>query len=314
MDKIELKSLREYYAKSLISIGEKDKNVIVLDSDLSTSTKTAKFGEKFPKRFFNMGISEQNMIGVASGIALGGKTVFCSTFAVFATGRVWDQIRQSVCYNNANVKIVATHGGITVGEDGASHQINEDISIMRILPKMRVIVPADSYETQQVIKKIHKIYGPFYVRLSREKFPVIYGENSNYEFEIGKFDILKKGDDGVVFALGKEVWETIVAAQELDKEGFSLTVINSSSVKPLDKDIIYEYAKKFKKLVVVEEHQKIGGLGSAISEFITEEIPIQIKKIGLENEFGISGKADDLVRYFGLDSEGIYKKLKSFFT
>ena len=309
---MEKESLREAYARALISLGEKDERVVVLDADLSTSTKTAKFGEKFPERFFNIGISEQNMMGVASGLALSGKIVFASSFAVFASGRAWDQVRQSICYNEVNVKIVATHGGITVGEDGATHQSNEDIALMRILPNMKVIVPADSIETEQVIKKVYEKDGPFYVRLSREKFPVLY-KDSDYKFEVGKYDVLKDGSDGVIFAIGREVYESLLAAKELEKEGFSLAVVNSSSVKPIDKELVYQYAKRFGKIIVAEEHQKRGGLGAAISEFLSEEIPVIIKKIGVDNIFGFSGKANDLLKYFKLDSEGIYKTIKSWY-
>jgi len=256
MGEIIKKSLREAYAKSLIKLGREHKDIVVVDADLSTSTKTALFGKEFPDRFFNIGISEQSMVGIAAGLALKGKTVFASSFAVFASGRDWDQIRQSVCYNEVDVKIVATHGGITVGEDGATHQSNEDIAIMRILPNMRVIVPADSFETEKVIEKIYEIKGPFYVRLSRENFPVIY--DNNYNFELGKFDVLKKGKDGIVFAIGKEVYESLLAVKELEKEGVSMTLVNASSVKPLDKDLIYNYAKEYDRFFVVEEHQKLG--------------------------------------------------------
>ncbi len=309
MGEIIKQSLRESYAKTLIKLGKEHQNIVVVDADLSTSTKTALFGKEFPDRFFNIGISEQSMIGIAAGLALKGKTVFASSFAVFASGRDWDQIRQSVCYNEVDVKIVATHGGITVGEDGATHQSNEDIAIMRILPNMRVIVPADAFETERVIEKVYGIKGPFYVRLSRENFPVIY--DKDYKFELGRFDVLRKGKDGVIFAIGKEVYESLSAAEELEKEGISMTVINASSVKPLDKDLIYQYAKEFDRFFVVEEHQKIGGLGSAIGEFITEERPIIIKKIGIDNIFGVSGKADDLIKYFKLDSKGIYNYIKT---
>jgi transketolase len=309
MGEIIKKSLREAYAKTLIKLGREHNDIVVVDADLSTSTKTALFGKEFPDRFFNIGISEQSMVGIAAGLALKGKTVFASSFAVFASGRDWDQIRQSVCYNEVDVKIVATHGGITVGEDGATHQSNEDIAIMRILPNMRVIVPADSFETEKVIEKIYEIKGPFYVRLSRENFPVIY--DNNYNFELGKFDVMKKGKDGIVFSIGKEVYESLLAVKELEKEGVSMTLVNASSVKPLDKDLIYNYAKEYDRFFVVEEHQKIGGLGSAIAEFITEEKPIIINKIGIDNIFGVSGKADDLIKHFKLDSKGIYNYIKT---
>ncbi len=303
-------SLRQAYADTIIELGKKDKNIVVLDADLSTSTQTAQFGKVFPERFFNVGISEQDMMGIAAGLALSGKTVFASTFAVFATGRAWDQVRQSICYNDANVKIVATHGGITVGEDGATHQSNEDIAIMRVLPRMRVIVPSDAEETRQVIRAVYKEEGPFYVRLSREKFPKLW--DKNYKFEIGKYKKVKDGKDGVILAIGIEVWESLSAIKELEKEGISIALYNASSVKPIDKEKVYELAKKFGRIITIEEHQKTGGFGSAIAEFLSENYPVKMKIIGIDNIFGRSGKAWDLMKYFKLDSKAIYEIVKKF--
>ncbi len=303
-------SLRQAYADTIIELGKKDENIVVLDADLSTSTQTAQFGKVFPERFFNVGISEQDMMGIAAGLALSGKTVFASTFAVFATGRAWDQVRQSICYNDANVKIVATHGGITVGEDGATHQSNEDIAIMRVLPRMRVIVPSDAEETRQVIRAVYKEEGPFYVRLSREKFPKLW--DKNYKFEIGKYKKVKDGKDGVILAIGIEVWESLSAIKELEKEGISIALYNASSVKPIDKEKVYELAKKFGRIITIEEHQKTGGFGSAIAEFLSENYPVKMKIIGIDNIFGRSGKAWDLMKYFKLDSKAIYEIVKKF--
>src|SRR5574344_1336718 len=209
-----LESLRDAYARTLISLGEEDPRLVVVDADLSSSTRTILFQERFPERFFNTGISEQNLMGMAAGLALCDRTVFASTFAVFATGRAWDQVRQSICYNHANVKIVATHGGITVGEDRATHQSNEDVALMRVLPNMRVIVPSDSRQTEEVIRTVHKERGPFYVRLSREEFPVIH--ESGYRFALGRYELLKEGRDTLVLATGKEVSEALTAARELE--------------------------------------------------------------------------------------------------
>ncbi len=306
----QFESLRQAYADTLIELGRKDERVVVLDADLSTSTQTAQFGKVFPERFFNVGISEQDMMGIAAGLALSGKIVFTSTFAVFATGRAWDQVRQSICYNDANVKIVATHGGITVGEDGATHQSNEDIAIMRVLPRMRVIVPSDAEETRQVIKAVYKEKGPFYVRLSREKFPKLW--DKSYRFEIGKYKKVKDGEDGVILAIGLEVWESLEASRELEKEGVSVAVYNASTVKPIDEDTVYELAKRYGRIITIEEHQKTGGFGSAIAEFLSEVYPVRIKIIGIENVFGRSGKAWDLMKYFKLDSQAIYKHVKEF--
>lgn len=305
-----LESLRDAYARTLISLGEEDPRLVVVDADLSSSTRTILFQERFPERFFNTGISEQNLMGMAAGLALCDRTVFASTFAVFATGRAWDQVRQSICYNQANVKIVATHGGITVGEDGATHQSNEDVALMRVLPNMRVIVPSDSRQTEEVIRTVHKERGPFYVRLSREEFPVIH--ESGYRFALGRYELLKEGRDTLVLATGKEVSEALTAARELEKIGKSVAVADCASVKPLDEEFLLNAASRYPRIVVAEEHQKAGGFASAVAEFLSERHPVQIGRIGLENVFGVSGKSSQLMAHYGLDSKGIYDYLQKF--
>ena len=305
-----LESLRDAYARTLISLGEEDPRLVVVDADLSSSTRTILFQERFPERFFNTGISEQNLMGMAAGLALCDRTVFASTFAVFATGRAWDQVRQSICYNQANVKIVATHGGITVGEDGATHQSNEDVALMRVLPNMRVIVPSDSRQTEEVIRTVHKERGPFYVRLSREEFPVIH--ESGYRFTLGHYELLKEGRDTLVLATGKEVSEALTAARELEKIGKSVAVADCATVKPLDEEFLLNAASRYPRIVVAEEHQKAGGFASAVAEFLSERHPVQIGRIGLENVFGVSGKSSQLMAHYGLDSKGIYDYLQKF--
>ena len=304
-----LESLRDAYARTLISLGEEDPRLVVVDADLSSSTRTILFQERFPERFFNTGISEQNLMGMAAGLALCDRTVFASTFAVFATGRAWDQVRQSICYNQANVKIVATHGGITVGEDGATHQSNEDVALMRVLPNMRVIVPSDSRQTEEVIRTVHKERGPFYVRLSREEFPVIH--ESGYRFALGRYELLKEGRDTLVLATGKEVSEALTAARELEKIGKSVAVADCATVKPLDEEFLLNAASRYSRIVVAEEHQKAGGFASAVAEFLSEHHPVRIGRIGLENVFGVSGKSSQLMAHYGLDSKGIYDYLQT---
>ena len=305
-----LESLRDAYARTLISLGEEDPRLVVVDADLSSSTRTILFQERFPERFFNTGISEQNLMGMAAGLALCDRTVFASTFAVFATGRAWDQVRQSICYNQANVKIVATHGGITVGEVGATHLSNEDVALMRVLPNMRVIVPSDSRQTEEVIRTVHKERGPFYVRLSREEFPVIH--ESGYRFALGRYELLKEGRDTLVLATGKEVSEALTAARELEKIGKSVAVADCATVKPLDEEFLLSAASRYPRIVVAEEHQKAGGFASAVAEFLSERHPVQIGRIGLENVFGVSGKSSQLMAHYGLDSKGIYDYLQKF--
>jgi len=300
---------RDAYGAALANLGKRNKNVVVLDADLSGSTKTAKFAKEFPDRFFNMGISEQDMIGTAGGLSLTGKIPFASTFAVFETGRAWDQIRQTICYSHLNVKLVATHGGITVGEDGASHQALEDVALMRTLPDMIVIVPADGFETKQVIDEIVKYDGPVYVRLGRAKVPAVMP--LNYTFRIGRAYKFHIGKDANIIANGIMVSAAIQAREMLLKEGIDAGVINMPTVKPLDTEIVLEAAKASKFIVTAEEHSIIGGLGSAVAEFLSGDFPVFVKRIGTRDTFGVSGKPDELLKLYGLTAEDIVKTVMS---
>ena len=299
---------REAYGQALAELGDLRDDIVVLDADLSKSTKTNEFAKRFPKRFFNMGIAEQNLIGAACGLSTTGKIPFVSTFAVFATGRGFEIIRNSVCYSNLNVKICATHAGITVGEDGGSHQSIEDISIMRSIPNMTVLVPADGVETKKMIYEITKYEGPVYVRLGRSSVPSIF--NDDYDFEIGKGVILREGTDATIISCGIMVNETIMASKLLESEGINVRVINMSTIKPIDKELIIESARKTGAIVTAEEHSIIGGLGSAVSEVVTEECPVIVKKIGVNDVFGQSGTASELISEYGLTVDNIIKKVK----
>ena len=299
---------RDAYGEALRELGEKNRDIVVLDADLSGSTKTAVFKKEFPDRFFNLGIAEQNLMGTAAGLAAAGKIPFASTFAVFAAGRAFEIIRNSICYPKLNVKIAATHAGLTVGEDGATHQALEDISIMRSLPNMVVLNPADAVETKQCIYKAAEYNGPVYIRLGRSKVPVIFDEN--YEFEIGKGIELREGKDIAIIATGIMVEKAIVAAEELAKEGISARVINISTIKPIDKDIIIKAANETKGIVTVEEHSIIGGLGSAVSEVLSENKPTYVERIGTQDTFGESGDGNDLLEKYGLNVENIVGKAK----
>ncbi len=296
---------RQSYGEMLEQLGEENRNIVVLDADLSTATKTEIFAKKFEDRFFDMGIAEQDMIGTAAGFATCGKIPFASTFAVFAAGRAYDQIRNSVCYPNLNVKICATHAGITVGEDGATHQMLEDIAMMRTLPNLKVFSPSDDIETKFIIKEISKLNGPCYVRLSRLATPVIYDENE--KFEIGKAKQIGKGQDATIFATGVCVSESLKAKEELEKQGIYVRVVDIHTIKPIDKDTIIKCAKETKKLITVEDHNIIGGLGSAICEVLAEEFPAKVTRLGINDTFGKSGNAVELMKYFGIDSEAIIK-------
>lgn len=301
----EVKSLREAYGKVLAELGEKYKDIVVLTADLVNSTYTKYFAERFPNRFFNVGVAEANMMGIAAGLAMSGKRVFASTFAVFAAGKPWEQIRQTIAYQSAPVRIVATHAGITVGLDGASHQMLEDISNMRVLPNMAVIVPVDAVETEQVIKAIAEYdRGPVYVRLSREAFPAVLDEK-DYQFELGKAKILRDGDDVTLFGIGLMVSQSLEAADILKKQGISAQVVNVSTIKPIDEETIRGCAKKTGAVVTVEEHNIIGGLGSAVSEVIGENQPVPIERVGIRDKFGESGNSKELIRHFGLTPENI---------
>ena len=306
MSEIKMVATRDAYGKVLAEIGRENPNVVVLDADLSVSTKTSVFAKAFPERFFDMGVAEQDMIGTAAGLAASGKIVFASTFAVFGSGRAWDQIRISVAYTRLNVKIVVTHAGITTGEDGASHQANEDIAIMRALPNMTVVVPADGVETERVIREAVKFYGPMYIRLSRPKTPILH-ENPNYEFKIGKGEVLRAGSDLTIMACGTMVAPSLEAARSLEKQGLSARVVNLHTIKPLDKELIVNSAKETGAIVTVEEHSIIGGLGGAVAEVLVENCPVPMVRVGLKDVFGESGKPDELLVMFGLMAEEIAK-------
>ena len=289
MNKEEKKATRQSYGEELANLGEKNNKVVVLDADLSAATKTSIFAKKFPDRFFDMGIAEQNMIGTAAGLATCGKIPFASTFAMFAAGRAYDQIRNSICYPKLNVKICATHAGITVGEDGATHQMIEDISLMRTIPNMTVICTSDDTQTRWAVNEIAKFEGPVYLRLCRLATPKIYEDE---KFEIGKGVQIGDGTDATIIATGVVVSEAIEAMEELKNMGINVRVIDMHTIKPIDKDIIIKAAKETKKLITVEDHNIIGGLGSAVCEVLAENYPTKVYRMGIKDEFGKSGKAD----------------------
>ena len=297
---------RESYGKTLVELGKENEKIVVLDADLAGATKTNLFAKEYPDRFFDMGIAEANMLATAAGLATCGKIPYASTFAVFAAGRGYDQIRNSICYPKLNVKICATHAGITVGEDGATHQMLEDISLMRTLPNMTVISPSDDTQAEWIIREISKINGPVYVRLARLATPVIYEENQ--KFEIGKAIQMGEGTDGTVFATGVTVAEAIKAQEQLKAQGIDIRVVDVHMIKPIDKDKIIQCAKETKKLVSVEDHSVIGVLGSAISEVLTDEYPTKLERVGMQDTFGKSGKAEELMEYFGLTAKSIAEK------
>jgi transketolase len=299
---------RDAYGEALKELGGINKDIVVLDADLSGSTKTSIFSKAFPERFFNVGIAEQNLIATAAGLATTGKIPFASSFAVFATGRAYEIIRNSVAYPKLNVKIAATHAGLTVGEDGATHQALEDISLMRSLPNMVVLCPADAVETKKCIYKAAEYNGPVYIRLGRSKVPVIFDDS--YNFEIGKGVQLKDGKDVTIIATGVMVAKALEAAEELEKENISARVINISTIKPIDKDIIIKASKETKGIITVEEHNIIGGLGSAVAEVLAENSPTYMIRIGAVDTFGESGDGDELLDKYGLNAKNIVEKAK----
>lgn len=299
---------REAYGKALVKLGKINEDVVVLDADLSKSTKTNDFLKAYPNRFFNMGIAEQNLVGAACGLATAGKIPFASTFAMFATGRAFEVIRNSVCYPKLNVKICATHAGITVGEDGGSHQSVEDISLMRSIPNMTVVVPADGVEAEKMIFAAADFNGPMYVRLGRSAVPTIFEED--YNFEIGKGVVLREGNDATIIACGIMVNEALIAADILKEENINVRVINMSTIKPIDTEIIIKAAKETKAIVTAEEHSIIGGLGSAISEVVSENCHIKVKRVGVNDSFGESGTPNELLEKYGLTAKNIAQKVK----
>lgn len=298
---------RDAYGAALLELGKKRKNIVVLDADLSGSTKTSSFAKAFPERFFNMGIAEQDLICTAGGLSLTGKIPFASTFAIFETGRAWEQVRQTICYPCLNVKLVATHSGITVAEDGASHQALEDIALMRVLPNMTVVVPADGLETEQAIEEAAECRGPVYVRLGRSKVPAVMPDD--YKFRIGKAHAFHIGKDANILSTGIMVSASLKAMDMLKNKGIDAGVINISTIKPLDAEIVLRAAEASKFIVTAEEHSVIGGLGSAVSEFLSENYPVPVKKIGIKDTFGCSGPAEELIKLYGLTEDDIVKTI-----
>lgn len=307
---VKKEATRAAYGRALESLGHSREDIVVLDADLSGSTKTAAFGKSFPDRFFNMGVAECNMMGFAAGLALSGKTVFASSFAMFAAGKAWEQIRQSICVPNLNVKIVASHAGITVGEDGASHQMLEDIALMRVLPHMKVVVPADSRQTEAAVEALATTPGPCYMRTSRAATPIM---EDAPEFTFGKAFTHRQGKDLAFVACGVEVYQSLLAADELAKEGIECTVVDCATVNPLDSETICEAAKSCGRLMTVEEHQITGGLGEAVAATLLENntlVPMQ--RHGMKGEFGQTGPAASLLSHYHLDGPGIAEQARLF--
>lgn len=298
---------RQSYGEALVKLGEENKEVVVLDADLSSATKTKLFAEKFPERFFNVGIAEQDLMGTAAGLSTFGKIPFASTFAMFAAGRAYDQIRNSICYPNMNVKIGATHAGITVGEDGATHQMLEDISLMKGLPNMTVLSPSDDVQTKWAVEAASKIEGPVYLRLSRLATPVIYEENET--FEIGKAKQIGEGTEATIFATGVTVSEALKAQEVLAQKGVQVRVIDMFTIKPIDTEIIIKSAKETKRIITVEDHSVIGGLGSAVCEVVSTFSPHKVERMGIPDCFGKSGKAEELMKAFKITVEDIVEKV-----
>ncbi|MDD2680165.1 MAG: transketolase family protein [Candidatus Omnitrophica bacterium] len=295
---------RDIYGKTLVELGKQNKDIVVLDADLSSSTRTGLFAREFPNRFFNFGVAEQNMMATAAGLASCGKTVFVSTFAIFASGRAWDQVRNSICYSNLNVKIVATHAGISVGPDGASHQALEDIALMRVIPNINILVPCDAPQTAEAVACAAQTPGPFYIRLGRPKVPTI--ENKG-KFELGKAQVLTEGDDIAIVACGIMVAEALVAVGNLAKQGVKARLINVHSLRPLDTQAILKAAKETRGIIVCEEHNIIGGLASSIDEIVAENNPTRVMRIGIRNRFGQSGEPAELLKEYNLTSSDIEK-------
>ncbi|OFW57696.1 MAG: transketolase [Candidatus Solincola sediminis] len=297
------KNTRDGYGDALLKLGEQDERIVVLDADLAKSTQTERFKLKWPDRFIDCGVAEQNLMAVAAGLATTNKIVFASTFAIFATGRAYDQVRNTISYSNLNVKICATHGGITVGEDGSSHQALEDIALMRVIPRMKVVVPADYYETREAVKVLAYIDGPAYIRLGRPKVPVIFDDD--YRFEFGKARIMRPGSDVTILACGFLLHPALEAAEQLAAESIDAEVINLHTIKPLDKEGILASVAKTGKVITCEEHSVFGGVGGAVAELLGEEMPVPMRMIGIRDSFGTSGGVEELVEHFGLDSRHI---------
>lgn len=294
---------RQAYGEALAELGERNPDVVVLDADLSKSTFTYKFGERFPERFFNVGIAEANMMGIAAGLALAGKIPYTSTFAIFGAGRAYDQVRNAIGYSAVNVKICVSHGGITLGEDGASHQMIEDLALMRAIPNMTVIVPADAVEARAATFAVAEHRGPCYVRLGRPAVPVVLPED--YEFEIGRAALLRDGGDVAILACGVMVAPALEAAERLAAQGVEARVLNVSTIKPIDVEAVVAAARECGAIVTAEEHNILGGLGSAVAEVVTEHFPVPVRRVGIRDVFGESGKPDELLKKYGLTSGDI---------
>ncbi|CUO72005.1 transketolase family protein [Eubacterium sp. am_0171] len=311
MSEVKKIATRESYGNALTELGKEHEDVVVLDADLAAATKTGVFKKAFPERHIDCGIAESNMMGVAAGLAAAGKVPFASSFAMFAAGRAFEQVRNSIGYPKLNVKIGATHAGISVGEDGATHQCNEDIALMRTIPGMVVINPSDDIEAKAAVKAAYEHVGPVYMRFGRLAVPVI-NDNPDYKFEIGKGVVLREGKDLTIIATGLPVANCLEAAEMLSADGVDAKVINIHTIKPLDEDLVVVAAQETGKVVTVEEHSVIGGLGSAVCDVLSEKAPTKVMKIGIYDTFGESGPAVELVKKYGLDAESIYKKVKSF--
>jgi transketolase len=299
---------REAYGNALVKLGGEKKDVVVLDADLSKSTYTKKFADAFPDRFFNIGVAEQDMMGTAAGLAAAGKVPFASSFAIFATGRAWEQVRNTICYGNLNVKIVATHGGVSVGADGSSHQSIEDVALMRVLPNMKVIVPADGLEAELAVREAAKTEGPVYIRMGRAKVPIIMREN--YKFKLGKSVKMATGNDVGIIACGAMVSESLRAREMLANEGVTAEVINMATIKPIDESAIIELASRTGAVVTAEEHNVIGGLGSAVAEVLVEKVPVPAERVGVKDKFGQSGTPEELFEHYHLTANDIKKAAK----
>ncbi len=302
---------RQAYGEALAELGEEFPNLVVMDADLAASTKTAMFGKKFPERFFDAGIAEANMVSMAAGLATTGKTVFASSFAMFATGRAYEQIRNSVGYPKLNVKIAATHGGISVGEDGATHQCIEDVALMRNIPGMVVCVPSDYVEAKAAVRAAIEHEGPVFLRFGRSNVPVI-NDREDYKFELGKGIVLKEGTDVTIIGTGICVDSVIQAEKMLAEDGINAQIVNIHTIKPIDEELIETCALKTKKIVTVEEHSVIGGLGSAVCDVVCRRCPVPVMKIGVQDVFGTSGSCDVLMHYYRLDAQGVYEQVKEF--
>ncbi len=302
---------RESYGRTLAELGKEHEDFLVLDADLAGSTKTAVFRKAFPERHINCGIAEQNMVGVAAGIAATGRVAFASSFAMFAAGRAYEQIRNSVGYPQLNVKIAATHGGISVGEDGATHQCNEDFALMRTIPGMVVMVPSDDVEAEAMVRAAYAHKGPVYMRFSRLATPV-FNNPETYKFEIGKAITMREGKDVAIIAAGLPLASAMEAAEKLAAEGIEARVIDMHTIKPLDEEAVLRAAKEIGKIVTVEEHSIIGGLGSAVAEVLAEQCPAKLKRVGIYDRYTESGPAEALIHHYGLDGEGVYNAVKVF--